>query len=130
MWRLPAEWEPHEATILTWPHDTSIWGPLHAAAEAAFAEVVARLSEGEQVVVLIPDGATEARARALWQARGARRDRVAVVPIESDDIWVRDHGPLCLLGPGGARRLVDYRFDAWGKQFPYCLLYTSPSPRD
>src|SRR5947207_14350822 len=71
---MPAEWEPHAATWLAWPHDPVTFRDT-AAVERAFAAMAAALSQGERVELLVKDTATAARARAALAAAGAREHR-------------------------------------------------------
>lgn len=115
--RWPAEWEPHAATLLTWPWDAEIWGPYHAGAVDAMAAAAAALSHGEDVIVHVPPGG-EAAARAAIMRFGPRKKNLTLRELPSDDVWVRDHGPT-LVVEDGALVAIDWRFDAWGKKFPH-----------
>jgi len=124
-YRWPAEWEPHDATWLSWPHNAETWPGRLAAVEAAFVEMVAAIAPGERVCVNVVDDAMAERVRALVRERDAALEaRIETHPIATDDAWVRDHGALFVVaGPGaqsGAPRLavVDFDFDAWGGKYP------------
>jgi len=120
--RWPAEWEPHEATWLSWPHNPETWPGRLERVEQAFLRMVEALAEGEHVRINVVDEAMEERVRKLLEAAGVRLDaRVELFRVPTDDAWVRDHGPLFLVrGEGAARErlLLDFRFDAWGGKYP------------
>jgi len=122
--RWPAEWEPHAATWLSWPHNRDTWPGCLDAAEAAFAEMVRALCGREVVRINVVDAALEARARRVLEGAG-----VAAAPgrgvhfhrIDSDDAWVRDHGPIFVVRVrDGVREMavLDTGFDAWGGKYP------------
>jgi agmatine deiminase len=116
--RWPAEWEPHRATWLVWPHNPETWPGAHlAAAESAYLEVIHALHGSEAVHVLVADGNAEASVRARLGAAGAEA-AVYFERLATDDAWIRDHGPIFLEGPAGVRALVDFRFDSWGGKYP------------
>jgi agmatine deiminase len=123
-YRWPAEWEPHRATWLSWPHNPETWpgaGRL-ARVESAFVRMVEALAEGERVAINVADDAMEDRVRGLLRGAGADIEAAAEFHHNpTDDAWVRDHGPLFLVREGGPRReraLLDFRFDAWGGKYP------------
>ena len=98
--RWPAEWEAHEATWLSWPHNRETWPGCLEAAEAAFVAMVRALHEREIVHVNVGDAALEARARRLLADGGvdpAAGRGVHFHPIPTDDAWVRDHGAVFLV---------------------------------
>jgi agmatine deiminase len=127
---MPAEWEPHAATWLAWPHDPVTFRDLEAA-ERAFAAMVAALSGGERVELLVKDAATAARAKAALAAAGARalgrggRPRgVRLRRVPTADSWIRDYGPTFLVrrsGKGPRRAFVRWRFNAWGEKYETLL---------
>jgi agmatine deiminase len=122
--RWPAEWEPHAATWLSWPHNVETWPGCLAKAERAFAEIVRALLPHEAVQVAAGDGALEARARRVLAEAGvdpAAGHGVRFHPIATDDAWMRDHGPTFLVRDADGQRelaLVDFGFDAWGGKYP------------
>ena len=124
--RWPAEWEPHRATWLSWPHNPETWpDPAHlAAVHAAFGAMVAALAPHEAVEIGAGDEALEETARAAIRAAGWDPDRnVRFHRWPTTDAWIRDHGPIFVTrGPNAAspatRALCDFRFDNWGRKYP------------
>ncbi|TVR00484.1 MAG: agmatine deiminase family protein [Deltaproteobacteria bacterium] len=123
-WRMPAEWMPHEATLLTWPHDAGIWGRLMPDIQGTFARLAALLAEVEDVHIAAP-AAWHGRVDEALRGAGADAARVTLHPVDSDDVWARDHGPIAVVplgvpAPGQPPRLLlDWRFNAWGAKFPH-----------
>lgn len=113
--RMPAEWEPHERTLIGWPARAEAWrGTTIEAAREVHAQVVAAVAAFEPVTLVAdPAHAEEARRRVT-------AEQVDVVALPIDDSWLRDSGPLIVTGPEGRRAGVDFRFNAWGEAFaPY-----------
>jgi agmatine deiminase len=109
---MPAEWAPHERTIVCWPARETMWREHFEAAKAEHAAVVNAIAAFEPVTLAV-DPAQEAEARA------AVRGDVDVVAIPLDDSWARDSGPIFVCGDG-SRAGVHFGFNAWGEKFaPY-----------
>jgi len=120
-YRWPAEWEPHAATWLSWPHKRDSWPGKFDPVPAVFVRMVAALVEGERVEILVRDAHDEAQVRALL-AGVSRPDRVGLHRIPTDDAWIRDHGPVFLTRSSGdakpALAAVDWGYNAWGGKYP------------
>jgi agmatine deiminase len=116
---MPAEWELHEATWLSWPRRDGISFPgRYEAVPAAWGAMVEALSPGELVHVNVADAAQEAEVRAILAARpGVRREQVVLHRIPTDEPWCRDHGPTFLVRDAELA-LVDWRYNAWGGKYP------------
>jgi len=117
--RWPAEWEPHRATWLAWPHNRDTWPGQLAAAEDAYVEMVRALQGREAVCINVADAAAEEAVRKRLAAAGLDADAgVRFLHLPTDDAWIRDHGPVFLVRADGERALVDFRFDSWGGKYP------------
>ncbi len=112
---MPAEWSPHECTLVAWPQRQAAWrGTTIEAARDTHAEVIAAVAEFEPVVVVAdPSQAEDARTRLP-------DENVEILALPIDDSWLRDSGPIVTAGADGVRKGVDFRFNAWGEAFsPY-----------
>jgi agmatine deiminase len=109
--RLPAEWEPHERTLMGWPCRLELWGETFEQACADYATVANAIAAFEPVTMIANPGEDAAAARAACS--GA----VDVVELPLDDSWLRDCGPIYVYGEDGRRRAVHFRFNAWGQKF-------------
>jgi agmatine deiminase len=112
-YRMPGEFEPHEATWLAWPHDERTWIAGLPEAERAFAHMIEALSTGERVDLLVRPqdrGRAEDRlsTRSLGEVRLHERDHA--------DAWLRDTGPTIVVDEED-RIAIDWRFDAWGGKY-------------
>ena len=112
--RFPAEWEPHEATWLAWPHNRRDWPGKFAAIPFVYAEIIRHLARRERVEVLVQDAAAEARARRFLDRSGALSDQVRFHLRPTDRIWLRDSG-CTFIKAGGALEAVGWTFNAWAK---------------
>jgi len=114
--RMPAEWEPHAATWMAWPHKRSDWPGKIDTIPWVVAEIVRHLTVGERVRMLIPDARREREARVVLSRAGAPLDRVDLLRARSDRFWTRDSLPTVVRRDrDGVRGLVQWRFNAWAK---------------
>jgi len=91
---MPAEWEPHEATWLAWPHELTDWPGKFSPIPWAFAEIVRYLTRVERVFLIVEDRAAEVRARATLEKAGAIVEAITFFHIPTDRGWMRDSGPI------------------------------------
>jgi agmatine deiminase len=114
---MPAEWEPHEATWLAWPHNVRDWPGRFAPIPWVYAEIVRRVSAGETVRLCVGGAAHRAAARRVLGRAGVDLARVEMRRIPTDRVWTRDSGPVFVRRPGppAARAIARFRFDAWAK---------------
>lgn len=120
--RWPAEWEPHRATWLSWPHNTETWPTHLEEVEDAFCEIVRVLVQGEEVEINcgIP-GLIRHIGRKLDDAGVGNRLRIRYRTIPTNDAWVRDHGAIYVFDESETslrRRALHFRYDAWGQKYP------------
>jgi agmatine deiminase len=112
--RTPAEWEPHERTLMGWPCRTELWRETIPQARADYASVANAIAAFEPVTMITNPG-EDARA-----ARAACAAAVEIVELEIDDSWLRDSGPIYAFDEEGERIATHFRFNAWGEKFtPY-----------
>ncbi len=113
---MPAEWAPHERTLMAWPCRRELWGSLLAGAKEQYADVARAIARFEPVTMVAASKIdAEEAATAL-----AGLD-VDVVHLPADDSWLRDNGPAFVLGADASERIgVCFGFNAWGEKFtPY-----------
>lgn len=111
---MPAEWEPHEATWIAWPHEPSDWPGKFEPIPHLYCEIVRILSRHEHVRILIPRALRPA-ARALLKRAGAWNQRVSFVTAPTDRSWTRDYCPMFLKDDEGRKLAVKWRFNGWAK---------------
>lgn len=119
-YRMPAEWEVHEATWLAWPHNPATWHAWLAEVRSAWVELIAALLPVENVHLLVNDAAAESHAIDLLRARGVDPGSLRCHRIPTVDVWIRDYGPTFLVrtAQSAPLALLDWRFNAWGGKYP------------
>ena len=114
---MPAEWEPHEATWLAWPHYRDDWPGKFEPIPWVYAEIIRQLARHERVEVIVNDVASEKRARKVLDRANALCDNVRFHRWPTNRVWTRDSGCTFLtprLSPC-ERAVVKWRFNAWAK---------------
>jgi agmatine deiminase len=120
-YHMPAEWEPHRGTWLSWPHKEASWPGKFGSVPGIFARMVRCLADREEVHINVAGPAMEADVRRLLADEGAGSDRVFYHHIPTNDAWCRDHGPIFVERTRAGRReqaIVDWGFNAWGDKYP------------
>lgn len=138
-YRMPAEWEPHQATWLSWPHKEASWPGKIDAIHPVYARMVAALATSEPVHINVNDEAMAGRVRGYLKDAGAVGD-IRLHYFPTDDAWCRDHGAIFVVRPpttddrpatgapedspssvvGGQSSLAatDWGYNAWGGKYP------------
>jgi agmatine deiminase len=113
--RMPAEWEPHRATWIAWPHLEEDWPGKFGAIPWVYAEIVRVLHAGETVEILCQDDGVRQDARTHLEAHGCRPDGYRLHVCPTDRGWLRDSGPAAVRDAAGELALVNWRFNGWAK---------------
>ena len=117
--RMPAEWEPHRATWLVWPHNRADWQIKTSAVEWCYVEIVRQLLDGESVAVLFQDRTVERRACTRLRQAGVDPARLERCRMATNRSWIRDSGPIFVVGKARGRgqrvAVTDWRFNGWAR---------------
>ena len=116
---MPAEWEPHAATWMAWPHNRADWPGKLEAVEWVVAEVARHLSRDERVEILVHETGARPRVRRLLADAGAELDRIRLHTVPTDRSWTRDTVPTFIKARKGSGvdecAVVDWRFNGWAR---------------
>jgi agmatine deiminase len=120
-YRMPAEWEPHRGTWLSWPHKQASWPGKFPPVPAIFARMVRHLADHEEVHINVAGPALEEEVRRLLADTGGDTGNVFFHYHPTNDAWCRDHGPIFIqrqIGSTVEEAVVDWGFNAWGGKYP------------
>jgi agmatine deiminase len=122
-YRMPAEWEPHAATWLSWPRREGISFPgSFDRVLPTLRTMVAAIVESEPVCINVVNGAHEAEARAVLDTL-PHQECITYYEIPTNEPWCRDHGPIFLTRADDPKlAVVDWDYNAWGGKYPPCDL--------
>ena len=115
LYRMPAEWEPHRATWISWPHHEPDWPGKLGPIPWVYAEIARVLAGHETVEILCQSADVQAAAREALTAHGVPSERVRLHLVPTDRVWLRDSAPTAVHDAAGKVRLVDWAFNGWAK---------------
>ena len=101
--RVPAEWEPHDATWLAWPHYRDDWPGKFEPIPWVYAEIIRHLARRERVELIVNNAASEKRARKILDRANALSDNIRFHRWPTDRVWTRDSGCTFVTTPSFAR---------------------------
>jgi agmatine deiminase len=108
---MPAEWAPHERTLMAWPTRPDLWRDQLEAAREEYAATANAIAAFEPLTMVC------ASAQEAAQARAALTTAAEVVELPIDDSWLRDSGPIFVVDDDGRRAGVHFGFNSWGGKF-------------
>jgi len=119
-YRTAAEWEPHEATWLAWPHNPQDWPGKFQSIPWLYAEIVRLLAAHERVHLIVESASARQRVTSMLHRAGANLDQVSFHAWPTNRGWTRDSGPIFIKKDGvrnaeGRVGLTNWRFNAWAK---------------
>ncbi len=113
--RMPAEWEPHEATWIAWPHERTDWPGRFTPIPWVYGEIVRKLSQVERVRILVQSAEVEHTAQRVLIRVGANLNAVEFYRFATDRVWTRDYAPLFVKNAAGEVAITNWRFNGWAK---------------
>lgn len=116
----PAEWAPHVATWLSWPHNPETWPGKIDTIFPSYALFIKTLTAGEFVHINVANNAMEESAKTILDRHDVNLDRIKFFHHPTNDAWCRDHGPAFLINPDLEQKkvIVDWHHNAWGGKYP------------
>ncbi len=114
-YRMPAEWEPHEATWLAWPHEKTDWPGKFEPIPWVYADIARRLSRVERVRIVVKHAEAGRAARRMLKQAGANLAAIDYFCVPTNRGWIRDFGPIFVRHRAGKTSVTDWHFNAWAK---------------
>jgi len=115
--RLPAEWEPQSAILLTWPHTNTDWKNQLSAVEAVYYKIAKAILAEQKLIISCEDKhQLTTVTQTLRSSIPEYSSRLSTFVVPSDDTWARDHGPIGIV-EDGKNTLLDFNFNAWGGKY-------------
>jgi len=121
-YRMPAEWEPQEATWLAWPDNSETW-PVHLEqARGVYADIIASLCRFQKVYLLVKGCSSDDGVEVRLAGKKFPRENLRICHIPYNDSWIRDSGPIFITRPSAPDPMVghDFIFNAWGGKYGPC----------
>ena len=116
----PAEFAPHTATWLSWPHKEASWPGKIETIYPFYSQFIKEVAKGEEVCINVVDNAMKAFAIKCLNEAGADLGKIKFFIHPTNDAWCRDHGPAFLINPDAdiKKVIVDWGYNAWGNKYP------------
>ncbi|WP_051293249.1 agmatine deiminase family protein [Olivibacter sitiensis] len=116
----PAEWHPHRATWLSWPHKEASWPGKIQAIYAPYCQFIKEVSQGEEVCINVADEKMSQEVLHRLSAIGVNLENIKCYIHPTNDAWCRDHGPAFLINPHAQEKkiILDWGYNAWGDKYP------------
>lgn len=113
--RMPAEWETHDATWVAWPHEESDWPEKFATVPWTYAEIVRLLAEHERVEIICNSEQEREAAHHCLRMHHVPESSVRLHVFSTDRSWLRDSAPTCVIDDHGRAQWMGWKFNAWAK---------------
>ncbi len=117
-YHLPAEWQPHEATWIGWPHNKEDWPGKFSPIQWVYSEIVRKISKGEIVRIIVESKDHEIKVRSTLQAANVEQDNIEFFYLKTDRGWLRDSSPAFVKN-NEHTELVNFKFNGWAKYSNY-----------
>lgn len=123
-YRMPAEWEKHEAIWLSWPHDSTDFSNRFDEVHKTYLRIIKTISNCETVNLLVKDNQTKKEIEDLFKKEKIDMERITFHVFHFADIWIRDYGPIFVINQNKLA-MTDWIFNAWGEKFKQLLNDTN-----
>ena len=121
-YRMPAEWETHSGTWLTWPHNPETWPKQDMQqVETEFMGIIRPLAKNESVHILVNDEDMGNAVESTLNVNNVEMKNIFLHDIPTNDSWIRDYGPNFIIQSDGKVAANDWDFDSWGRKYKWEL---------
>lgn len=119
--RLPSEWYPQDAVMLTWPHKDTDWAPYLNEVEPVYVEIARQVLKRQSLLVICHDELVQAHVQELLHSIDRTAGQLYTFIIPCNDTWARDHGPITLVNESQQTKSLDFVFNGWGNKYESSL---------
>ena len=120
-YRMPAEWEKHDAIWLSWPHDPTTFPDCVEKVEATYVQIIKEIHESENVNLFVKDQAMKQKATRLLEQAGVDFGKIRFFMFDYADVWFRDYGPTFIINNKRELAMVNWIFNTWGDKYDELL---------
>ncbi|MGD6810970.1 MAG: agmatine deiminase family protein [Candidatus Bathyarchaeia archaeon] len=120
-YRMPAEWEKHDAIWLSWPHDPVTFPDCVEKVEETYVQIIKEIHTSENVNLFVKDEEMKQKVTCLLQEAGVDFSKVRFFIFEYADVWFRDYGPTFVINDKRELAMVNWIFNTWGDKYDTLL---------
>ncbi len=118
---MPAEWEPHEAIWLAWPHDPTTFPNRVNKAEDTYIQIIKHIHEGERVNLFVRNERMQQKVTRMLKTQGVDTSKISFFQYRYADVWFRDYGPTFVVNNQNELAMVRWIFNSWGEKYDELL---------
>ncbi len=119
--RMPAEWEKHDAIWLSWPHDPTTFPDCVCKVEETYVQIIKEIHTSENVNLFVKDEAMKQKATNMLQKAGVDFGKIRFFMFDYADVWFRDYGPTFIINNQRELAMVNWIFNTWGDKYDELL---------
>lgn len=119
LYRLPAEWEEHEATLLAFPHEDKDWPGKYQAVKWAFVDLIRKITNYEPVILIVKSESFREKVKRILIRAHINLSRVSFIIHDTDRSWMRDSGPIIVKNSHNETKALHFKFNSWAKYHNY-----------
>ncbi|MDR0318583.1 MAG: agmatine deiminase family protein [Nitrososphaerota archaeon] len=117
-YRMPAEWERHDAIWLSWPHDPLTFPDCVEKVEDTYVQIIKEVHESEKVNLFVKNQEMKEKVTRMLQAVNANFSNIAFHMFDYADVWFRDYGPTFIINDKQQKlAMVNWIFNCWGEKY-------------
>lgn len=120
-YRMPAEWEKHDAIWLAWPHDPTTFPDRVDKVEQTYVQIIKQIHESEHVNLFVKDECMQEKATILFKKEGINLEKISFFQFDYADVWFRDYGPIFVVNSNRELAMVHWKFNTWGDKYAELL---------
>jgi agmatine deiminase len=120
-YRMPAEWEKHDAIWLSWPYDPTTFPNRVGKVELTYVQIIKLIHESEKVNLFVKDQTMKKKATAMLNQAGVNLEKIRFFQFGYADVWFRDYGPTFVTNQTGELAMVRWVFNSWGEKYSELL---------
>ena len=121
LFRMPAEWERQQSTLMGWPYNKNDWPGKFNNIPKIFAEIISKITKSQKVNLIINNHKSKNIIKKLLRKKNARVRNVKFIICETDRVWMRDIGPIFIKDKKNQNSLLNWEFNGWAKYKNYKL---------
>ncbi len=116
-YRMPAEWEKHDAIWLSWPHDSTTFPGCVEKVEKTYVQIIKHIHESERINLFVKNDSMKQKATRMLKQKKVNLDKICFHQFDYADVWFRDYGPIFVINDSKELAMVHWIFNTWGEKY-------------
>tara|TARA_B100000886_G_scaffold5540_1_gene3451 strand:+ start:511 stop:1557 length:1047 start_codon:yes stop_codon:yes gene_type:complete len=120
-YRMPAEWEKQQSTLIGWPYNKNDWPGKFKNIPRIFAKIISKITKSQEVNLLIKNNKSKSVIKKLLKENNTNIHKIKFIICKTDRVWMRDTGPIFIKDKKNQNILLNWKFNGWAKYKNYRL---------